>query len=129
MKKIFVVACLMTFALMVSAQDGQRRGGFQMTPEQRAQYYETLKKDLKLNDKQLDGIKKIDEKYQAKQREFRENNAGGDREKMREEFTKLRTAQNAEVKKLLSAEQFKKYEELQAQRMQRRGQGGGNRQN
>ena len=126
MKRFLIVTCLMTFAIMVSAQEGQRRGGFQMTPEQRAQYYEQLKKDLSLSDKQLADFKKIDEEYMAKMREAREK-AGDDREKMRESMTKLRAEQTAKIKPLLSEEQFKKYEELQAQRMQRGG--GGNRRN
>jgi DNA-binding NtrC family response regulator len=79
----------------------------------------TLISALKLKDSQLDSIKKIDEVYRTKQQDVREK-AGGDREKMREEFTKLRAEQTAKIKPLLSAEQFKKYEELQAQRLQRR---------
>jgi len=123
MKRIFILTCFMAFAFMLSAQDGQRRGGFQMTPEQQEQYYATMKKDLSLTDAQLNGIKKIETEYRTKMQAAREK-ADGDRDKMREEFTKLRTEQNAKVKPLISAEQFKKYEEMQAQR---RPQGGGNR--
>ena len=122
MKRLFVLTCLMAFAFMLSAQDGQRRG-FQMTPEQQEQYYSTLKKDLNLNDTQLNGIKKIDTEYRTKMQDARDK-ADGDRDKMREDFTKLRTEQNAKIKPLLSADQYKKYEELQAQR---RPGGGGNR--
>jgi hypothetical protein len=117
MKRIFIVTCLLTFAFMVSAQQGGGQGrGFQRTPEQLAQYYADLKKELTLNDKQLADIKKIDEEYTTKQRAAREK--GGDN--VREEMTKLRTEQTAKIKPLLSADQFKKYEAFLAQRMQRR---------
>lgn len=136
MKKIFVASILLLCAFMVSAQQGG--GGFQqMSPEQRAQMqtqrYETLKKDLNLTDKQLDDIKKIETEYQTKQQSLREQfGQGGDREKMREEQTKLNNERNAKVKPLLSADQYTKYES-QANQMggpggggQRQG-GGGNR--
>ena len=126
MKRIFFVTCLLTFAIMVSAQDGQRRGGFQMTPEQRAAYFDQMKKDLNLNDKQFADFKKVSEEYQTKTREAMEK-AGDDREARREVMTKLRAEQNDKLKSVLTADQFKKYEEIQAQRMQRGGGGGGNR--
>jgi len=139
MKKIFMVACMLTFAFMISAQGGQGGGGQrqgggmmmrQMTPEQEAEYYATLKKDLNLNDKQVADFKKIDQSYRTKQTALREKYQN-DPEKMREERTKLTTEQTAEIKKLLTADQFKKYEERQAAQRQRMGQGGGggNRQN
>lgn len=119
MKRIFFVTCLMAFALMVSAQDNQRRGGFQMTPEQLTQYYADMKKDVGLTDAKVASIKKIEEEFRTKQREAMEK-AGGDRDKMREERTKLTTERNAAVKKVISADEFKKYEAFIAQRMQRR---------
>jgi len=128
MKRIFIVACMLTFALMVSAQGGQgggqRQGGFQQTPEQRAARQEQMKKDLKLNDKQFADYKKLDEAYWKKVQAARE---GGNVD--REAMTKLRDEQTAAVKKILTADQFKKYEEIQAAQRQRGGQGGGNRQN
>jgi len=117
MKKIFIVTCLLTFAFMISAQGGQGGGG--MNSERMAQYYDGLKKDCKLTDKQLADIKKIDESYMPKMRELFEKYSD-DREKMREEMTKLRAEQNSKIKPLLSAEQYKKYEEIQATRFQRR---------
>ena len=120
MKKIFIVACMLTFALMVSAQGGQGGGQRQMTPEQRAQRLEQTKKDLNLNDKQFAEYKKIDEDYQKKVQAARQ---GGNFD--REAMTKLREEQTAAVKKILTADQFKKYQELQAAQRQRGGQGGG----
>jgi Spy/CpxP family protein refolding chaperone len=121
MKKIFVASVLLMFAFMVSAQ-GQGRGG-QMSPEQQAQRFETMKKDLGLNDTQLDGIKKIEEEYQPKMRELFQK-YGDDREKMMQERTKLMNERNEKVKPLISAEQYTKYVEMSNQ--QRRPGGGGN---
>jgi len=122
MKKIFMVACLMTFAFMVSAQgQGGQGRGFQQTPEQRAAWYDTLKKEAKLTDAKLNEVKKIEEDYLAKMQAARQ---GGNFD--RDAMMKLRDEQNAKVKAALTADQFKKYEELQAAQRQRMG-GGGNR--
>jgi len=142
MKRIFIVSCLLTFAFLVSAQGGQGQGGQrqggqgggfrQLTPEEIAEQQAQWKKDLNLNDKQFAEFKKIDEDFRKKQTAVRQN-AAGDREKMREENTKLTTERNTKLKAALTADQFKKYEEIIAQRRQGGGQGnrqgGGNRQN
>ena len=124
MKRIFVVSFLLMFAFMVSAQQGGGQRG-QMTPERLAQRYEQLKKDLNLTDKQLDDIKKIEADYRTKMTAAREK-AGDDREKMREEMTKLRNEQNAKVKPLLKEDQYAKY--VESNQFGGRP-GGGNRQN
>ncbi|MDR0796039.1 MAG: hypothetical protein LBE79_08330 [Tannerella sp.] len=118
MKKILIVACLMTFVFTVSAQQGGQGGRFQQTPEQIAANLETMKKELNLNDKQFADFKKIDEDYQTKLQAARQNAGGGGFD--REAMTKLREENTAKVKAILTADQFKKYETLQAQRMQRR---------
>jgi len=127
MKKLLIVTCMLTYAFMISAQGGQ--GGF--TPEEmakrRAEQLERYKTELKLNDKQFADFKKIDDEGYTKQQalgaKFRDG--GGDREKFMEEFTKLRNEQTEKVKKILTADQFKKYEEMLAAQRQRMGQGGG----
>ena len=126
MKKIFMVACLMTFAFMVSAQQGggQRQGGGgmqQQTPEQRAAAQEQMKKDLNLNDTQFANYKKAEDEYYTKLQAARQGGGQMDRDAM----TKLRDEFTAKVKAALTADQFKKYEELQAAQRQRMGGGGG----
>ena len=125
MKKIFVAGILLMFALMVSAQ-GQGQGRGQMTPEQQAQQYETMKKDLSLTDTQLDEIKKADEEMRTKMQSLRDS-GGGDREAMMAEMTKLTEARNAKVKAQLSAEQYTKYEAAYGRAFGGRPGGGGNR--
>jgi len=119
MKKVFVASILLMFVFMVSAQG--RGGGGQMSPEQQAQRYETMKKDLGLNDSQLTSIKKIEEEYQPKMRELFQQ-YGDDREKMMQERTKLMNERNEKVKPFISAEQYTKYVALSNQQ---RGPGGG----
>jgi len=135
MKKFLIVGCLFVFAFMASAQGGQGGQRGQMTPERRAelaaQRYERMKTELKLTDKQVADIKKIDEEFAPKQRELAEKYRD-DREKMAAERTKLNEARNAKVKPLLSAEQYTKYIEFNRPRQgqgQGQGGGGGNRQN
>jgi hypothetical protein len=118
MKKGLLVVCLMAFSLMVFAQQGGPR---QQTPEQIAAQLETMKKELNLNDTQFANFKKIDEEYRTKMQNARQ---GGNFD--RDAMTKLRDEQNAKVKAVITADQFKKYEELQAAQRQRMG-GGGNR--
>jgi len=129
--KNFLTVGLLFFAFMVSAQQGggqgggQRQGGgFQSTPEQREQQYQRMKTELNLNDKQFADYKKIAEETYTKQQAMRQN-AGGGGAADREAITKLRDEQNAKIKAALTADQYKKYEELQTQRGQGGGPGGG----
>ena len=123
MKKIFVASILLMFVFMVSAQG--RGGGGQMSPEQQAQRFETMKKDLNLSDTQLAGIRKIEEEYQPKMSALIQQ-YGSDREKMMEERTKLMNERNEKVKPLISADQYTKYVEMSSQQG-RSGGGGGSR--
>ena len=126
MRKIFAASILLMFVFMVSAQgQGQGRGGAgQMSPERQAQRYETMKKELNLNDTQLAGIRKIEEEYQPKMRELFQQ-YGNDRDKMMQERTKLMNERNEKVKPLISAEQYTKYVALSNQQGGRPGGGGG----
>jgi len=86
----------------------------------------TLKKELDLNKDQekevyeivLDGAHKMD-----KMRKEMRN--GGDRDAMRAKFGEMRKEQNKEMKKVLTDDQYKKYEKYLQERRNKRGQGGG----
>ena len=125
MKRFIIAGCIIMCAWVVSAQN---QGGAQRMEEMRAQWYETLTKELKISTAQLDSIKKFDAEFAPKQRELFEKYRD-DREKMTSERTKLTDQLNAKIKKVLTADQYKKYEELNRQRMERfrnRGGDGGN---
>jgi Skp family chaperone for outer membrane proteins len=114
MKKFLVFGCMFMFAFMASAQNrGSGRG-----PGDMEKRYEELKKNLNLNDQQVDSLKVIDQEFFTKMREQREKK-GNDREKGREEMRKMGEQRDERVKTILTEEQFTKYKELENQRRQR----------
>jgi uncharacterized GH25 family protein len=115
MKKIFVAGCMLMFVFMMSAQGPGGRG---MSEEERAKRYEELKKELILNDQQVDSLKAIDRELFTKMREVREKN-GDNREKIRTEMTSLREKRNERLKKILTEEQYTKYQKIESDRLQR----------
>lgn len=133
-KMVFLVTTVWMFlALSVSAQQQQQRGQREkMTPEQQAtRTVERLNKDLTLNDKQKADLKKwYTDSYTQRAKSMEKNK--DNREAMRESMKKERTATEAQMKKVLTADQFKKYQENEKKRQQnmqnrggQRGQGGG----
>ena len=116
MKKILVVSLMLVFALMVSAQN---RGG-RLSEAEMEKRYEEMKKELSLNDQQLEKIKAIDTAFYAKMREARES-GGGDRDSWRAMGEKRRE----DIKKVLTEEQNTKYLELERKWREARGSRGG----
>ena len=121
------LVCMMAIvAVGVSAQppQGQRQ---QATPEERAkQRTEQLKKDLGLNETQEKQVYDLQLKM-MKEMEAMRGSGQTDREKMRTEMGKRQTEMTAEMKKILTEDQFKKWEKQEAERrgnMRGRGQGG-----
>jgi len=137
MKRVLVFSFMLFFALAMSAQENQggqgqgqggRRGGGQ--GGQRggsAQRYEQMKKDYSLTDVQVDSIKAIDNELRVEMQKLREANGdnNGFSEQSRTAMQKINEKRNARYKKILTAEQYKKYEEEQKARMERMRQGGG----
>ncbi|MEZ5044823.1 MAG: hypothetical protein R2828_33305 [Saprospiraceae bacterium] len=83
---------------------------------------EQLVAELGLNEDQKVEFEAINAKYRQQMQTMREQ-ANGDFASMRPKMQEMRTAQNAEIKQILTEEQFAKYEKIQAERMQNR-QGG-----
>ena len=103
---------------------GQRQG--QGTPEERAgRMTEMMTKQLALSADQSSKIKPILLARATEQSQMRQKFQGGDRKVAMEEFKKLNEKYNAQIKAVLTAEQYTKYETSQAQRGggQRQGQG------
>jgi Spy/CpxP family protein refolding chaperone len=124
MKKItLILAVLMVSVFGYAQPPGGGRG--QMNSEEAIkQQTEQMVKDLSLNADQTKKVEAINKKYGEKNAQAFQN-AGEDRTQMRETMQKLRTEKTEELKKVLTAEQFKKHEELEEQRMQQRRQGMG----
>ena len=119
MKKIITLAAaaLMLFAgaPKAGAQD------FNFDPAQMAQMrVDRMKSDLKLNDKQAAQLLTIFKKQSEEMTKMFESGEMPDMNQMQENMKK----QDAEIKKVLTADQAKKYDEQQKQ-MRERFQGGG----
>ena len=127
MRKLFlaILCCLSANVFAQGPQGGF--GGGQIDPEQMiTRQADRLKEACGLNDEQYAKVKEFYKKQQEEMmKRFQEGGGQGQGQRMsREDMEKRREAQNAELKKILTEEQWKKYEEMQAQQRQRRGQGG-----
>ncbi len=124
MKKIgFLLIALIMGTLVGTAQNWQNSTPEEMAKRQTDQIKEKCGLDKaqekKVYDLQLESSKKM-----AK---MREEMQGGDRDGMRDKMAKMREDQNKEMKKILTADQYVKYEKYLEERRAARQQGGGNR--
>lgn len=129
MKKILFVTTTMMLFLAFTVNAQQKGPREKLTPEQQAvRTVERLNKELQLTDKQQADLKNW---YTAsfKQREENMQKNHENREAMREQMKKDREANDAQLEKVLTAEQYKTYKANEEKRMkewqQRRRQGGG----
>lgn len=128
MKKIILSLIIALSALVANAQ-GQ--GFRQMNPEDMAKRQtERVKEACGINEEQY---AKIYDLYLAQQKQAQammdslraQANNGGERPRFnREAMQKRQDELNAKLKEVLTEEQYAKYEEMQKQMRQRRGQGG-----
>ena len=129
MKKILFVTTTMMLFLAFTVKAQQKGPREKLTPEQQAaRTVERLIKELQLPDKQQADLTNW---YPAsfKQREENMQKNHENREAMREQMKKDREANDAQLEKVLTAEQYKTYKANEEKRMkewqQRRRQGGG----
>ena len=122
---LLVVVLIGTTVAMAQNRGGQR----QFNPEEMAKRQtEQFKTELKLNDTQAEKMEKVLQASYKEMSTLREEMRGEeDRTKMREKMTEWRTDQQKEIKKILTDEQFVKYEKLMEERRANRrgGPGGG----
>lgn len=137
MKKLFVTLTALMCVLMLNAQpqggqpgqaQGQRgqgmRGGFNSEERMKAQV-DTLAKRLTLTAEQKTKITAAYTEASTKQTALRtQMQQGGDRTAMMAEMTKIQTARDEAIKKALTEEQVKKYDEYLKAQQARRGQFG-----
>ena len=110
MKKFVLAALAMVFSVTLFAQAPQRGERREFKPEEMAtRMADGMKKELNLNDEQYKSVYNL---YLKRDREAR-----------REEMKKQQEAMNAELKKVLTKEQYTKYEEM-LKKQQRQRQGG-----
>ena len=135
MKKIVLMMAMTVLATgAISAKTPAafvQQGQGQATPEERAERQLTMMTEtLTLTADQTTKLKPIILARSTEQSALRQKMQGGDREALMGEYRKLNEKYNAQIKAVLTAEQYTKYEENQAQMRgggQRRNQGGGQR--
>lgn len=128
MKKILFAAVALMFSVALFAQGPQRGERREFKPEEMAtRMADGMKKELSLNDEQYKSVYNLYLKRGEEMKARRDKGQQGqqvDREARREEMKKQQEAMNAELKKILTPEQYTKFEEMQKkQQQQRRGQG------
>lgn len=126
MKRIgFFLLFVMIFATVTVAQN---RGMGNFDPKERAKSQtDELTKVLDLNKDQQQKVLDLQLKSAEEMTAMRQEmmNGGGDRDAMREKMTKSREELNAAMKKILTDDQYKKYEKYLEERRNMRGGGPG----
>jgi Spy/CpxP family protein refolding chaperone len=117
---------LMTSLVGMSQNSG---GGQQKSPEERAKSETaTIKEKCGLDatqEKKVYDLLLVNGKKMQQEREKMTNSGSGPSDEMRAKMTKMRDELNNEMKKIMTAEQYKKYEKyLEERRAQRQGGGG-----
>ena len=109
MKKVIgLFLVILISSATVFAQSGNRQGK-KGDPSQRS---EKMIEELKLDDKQAAEFRKVEADFREQMNKEREA-VKDDREKMREKMTTMRTEKEAQIKKILTDEQYKLYQEKQ----------------
>ena len=78
--------------------------------------------DLKLDEKQAADFRKVEAEFRDKM-EAERKQLDSDRQKMREKMTAMRNDRDAEMKKILTEDQYKQYLEKQRPQSPRKGHG------
>lgn len=120
MKKV-IGLCLVILISSVSvfAQEGKRGAKKGGDPAQRC---EKMIADLKLDEKQAADFRKVEAEFREKMKAERKQ-ADSDRRKMREKMMTMRNERDAEMKKILTEDQYKQYIEKQRSQSPREGNG------
>ena len=120
MKKVIgLCLVLLVSSVSVFAQSGKRSAKKGGDPAQRC---EKMIADLKLNEKQAADFRKVEAEFRDKMKAEKKQ-ADSDRQKMREKMTTMRNDRDAEIKKILTEDQYKQYLEKQRSQSPRKGDG------
>lgn len=123
-KTIILTLFIATGFISVQAQPG---GGRDFDPVKRAERTTTMMVDsLSLSTKQGEKVGEINLKYAKLMQEARNQNTEGDWETMRATMMSMRTEQNKELQKVLTTDQWQKWEKIQEAMWSGRGERGSN---
>ena len=123
------LSALLCFVFFTSMQAQPPAGGERpmMDPVKRAEDQTALMAEkLGLSEAQTAKVKEVNLKYAEKAKTLRAANADGDRTKMREQMTALRTEQETELKTMLTSDQWAAWEKVQAEQRANRPERGKN---
>lgn len=119
MKKVLgLFLVILVCSVSMHAQKGKKDGRMG-DPSKRMEQMIT---DLKMNDTQAADFRKIHQDFMEKMRKERDEiqkDMQTDRTKMREKMEKMREDRNAEIKKILTEDQYNQYLEKQKQQQAR----------
>lgn len=121
MKKLLVVALLVVgLTTFAQEKEGRRAGKERLTSEEKVDLHvKKMTKDLDLNEKQANEVraiaKKQVEKREAKKAEMK-NIKEKQRAEMKTNMEKEQAALSADMKKILTADQFAKWEKMRDER-------------
>lgn len=126
--KFLFLTCLLCAGL--TSIQAQRGGGWNADPAERAkQQTERMTESLSLSEKQAEKVGEINLKYAKKMADARESYTGEDRSGMREIMRTIFDEQNAELKGVMTSDQYEQWQKIQEEqrqrRQQRRGERGG----
>lgn len=117
--KSSLMGAFMLLAVTAMAQERQRNGGQQRSPEDQAKnMVERLDKQLKLSQSQKDSIYVYSLELSKKQQDIFKNT--DDRKAAFEKLQPLRSSTDVKIKSFLNAEQSKSYDALQKEMLERR---------
>lgn len=114
MKKVLVI-CIVALIASVSAfagSDAPQRGNRGNGDKDSQKRIEKMCKDLNLNEEQTKQFQQVNKDFMEKMKAQREA-SDTDRQKRREAMQAMQTERNAQIKKILTDEQYKKYTEMQ----------------
>lgn len=119
MKKVIgLFLVILISSTTVFAQSGNRQGK-KGDPLKRS---EKMIEELKLDDKQAAEFRKVETEFRAQMEKEREA-VKEDRSKMREKMSTMLSEKDAQIKKILTDEQYKLYQEKQKANGPRKGHG------
>lgn len=121
MKKLLMVCCFVVSIVSLSKAQGGGGGRQQRSPAEQAKQLQT---QLSLNDDQTAKITAI-YTAQAAKRDSLMKAANGDMQAMRGQMRPMMAATKEKIKAVLTDDQKKAYDKMEAERMERMQQGGG----
>lgn len=115
MKKNAMLLVLVLISAFTFAQKNHHGKQEHDTKARAAKHAEQMKKDLSLNDDQFAKVKSLNEKFSAKYAVVRKDTSLT-RGRAMSQMKKIRTEQDAELKTILTSDQYTKWNELKAKK-------------